>query len=107
MDYARVYREVDVALDRAKHVGVPVVLLTDHLALELADRIDVALQAVRGKSAALGSDVTSLVVLEALLLGIATCDRPLSLAAGEELNELRAQLVGHRIDVDPGPAQRT
>ena len=106
MDYARVYREVDVALDRAKRAGVPVVLLTDHLALELADRIDVALQAVRGRSGVLGSVVSSMVVLDALLLGIANCDRTLSLAAGEELNDLRAQLVGYRIDVDPGPTQK-
>src|SRR5438067_7609915 len=81
MDYGRVYREVEVTLERAKQVGVPVVLLTDHLALEVADRIDVALQAARGRWGVLGSVVCTMVVLDALLLGLAHYDRAPSLVA--------------------------
>jgi DNA-binding MurR/RpiR family transcriptional regulator len=99
MDYGRVYREVDVTLKRATEVGVPVILLTDTLALELAGRFEVALQSPRGQSGDLGSVVSTMVVLEALLLGLAKRDRAPSLAAFEALNDLRAQIVGTRVDV--------
>jgi DNA-binding MurR/RpiR family transcriptional regulator len=99
MDYGRVYREVDVTLKRAADVGVPVILLTDTLALELSGRFEVALQSPRGRSGDLGSVVSTMVVLEALLLALARRDRAPSLAAFEALNDLRAQIVGTRVDV--------
>jgi len=100
MAYGRVNREVDVTLERATAVGVPVILLTDTLTLELDGRFEVALEAPRGRSGDLGSVISTMVVLEALLLGLAKRDRTLSLAALESLNDLRAQIVGYRIDVD-------
>jgi DNA-binding MurR/RpiR family transcriptional regulator len=106
MDFGRVLGEVEVALDRAKEVGAPVILLTDTLALELADRIEVALQAPRGRAGDLGSVVSTMVVLEALLLGLANRDRGPSLCALEALNDLRARIVGYRVDVPQvGPRQ--
>jgi DNA-binding MurR/RpiR family transcriptional regulator len=105
MGYGRVLREVEVTLDRARDAGVPVILLTDTLAGELAGRFDVALQAPRGRSGDLGSVVSTMVVLEALLLGLARRDRAPSLAAFESLNDLRAQIVGYRVDVDPSPSE--
>jgi DNA-binding MurR/RpiR family transcriptional regulator len=54
MNYGRVYREVEVTLDRAREVGAPVILLTDTLTIELAGRFDVALQAPRGRTGDLG-----------------------------------------------------
>jgi DNA-binding MurR/RpiR family transcriptional regulator len=103
MDYTRVYREVEATLARATEVGVPVILLTDNLGPELADRVEVALQAARGRSGVLGSVVITMALLDALLLGLANRDRGPSLAALESLNDLRAKIVGYRIDVDPGP----
>ena len=100
MAYGRVNREVDVTLERATAVGVPVILLTDTLTLELDGRFEVALEAPRGRSGDLGSVISTMIVLEALLLGLAKRDRTLSLAALESLNDLRAQIVGYRIDVD-------
>ena len=100
MVYGRVNREVDVALERAREVGAPVILLTDTLAPELQGRFDVALEAPRGRSGDLGSVISTMVVLEALLLGLAKRDRAPSLAALESLNDLRAHIVGYRIDVD-------
>ena len=46
-----------------------------------------------------------MVVLEALLLGLANRDRGPSLAALEALNDLRAQIVGYRVDIDPNLAK--
>jgi DNA-binding MurR/RpiR family transcriptional regulator len=99
MDFGRVSREVEVTLDRANEVGVPVILLTDTLAFELAGRIEVALQAPRGRSGELGSVVSTMVLLEALLLGLANHDRGPTLSALEALNDLRAQILGYRVDV--------
>jgi DNA-binding MurR/RpiR family transcriptional regulator len=105
MVYGRVIREVDVTLERAREVGVPVILLTDTLTLELGGRFDVALAAPRGRSGDLGSVISTMVVLEALLLGLAKRDRAPSLAALESLNDLRAHIVGYRIDVDLSAAE--
>jgi DNA-binding MurR/RpiR family transcriptional regulator len=105
MDHGRVYREVEVTLDRANAVGSPIILMTDTLGPELASRVDVVLQAPRGRIGDLGSVVSTMVVLEALLLGLASRDRGPSLAALEALNELRAQIVGYRVDVDPNLAK--
>jgi DNA-binding MurR/RpiR family transcriptional regulator len=96
---------VEVTLDRANAVGIPIILMTDTLGPELGPRVDVVLQAPRGRIGDLGSVVSTLVVLEALLLGLASRDRGPSLAALEALNELRAQIVGYRVDVDPNLAR--
>jgi DNA-binding MurR/RpiR family transcriptional regulator len=99
----RVYHEVAVTLSHVETLGVPVVLLTDTLSVALADRVQATLVAPRGKSGMLDSVATTLVVLDALLLGLATRDRTRSLASLEELNDLRAQIVGYRVDVAREP----
>ena len=91
--YTTVTREVAALLDRARELDVPVILLTDTLAVDLAGRFDVALEAQRGRAGSLGSIATTLVLLDALLLGLAARDRPRSLAASELLESLRARLA--------------
>jgi DNA-binding MurR/RpiR family transcriptional regulator len=103
MDYGSVYLEVRVTLERARVLGIPVVLLTDNLALELAGFFDVALQAPRGRVGALGSVVNTMVVLDALLLGLANRERATSINSLSALNDLRARIVGYRIDIDSTP----
>lgn len=91
--YSSVYREVDVTLARAAELGVPVILLTDVLAIDLAGRFEVAMEAQRGRAGSLGSVATALVLVDALLLGLAARDRARSLAASEQLDALRARLA--------------
>ncbi len=98
--YGRVQREAEAVLRHANALALPVVSLTDTLGLALADRIDVSLSAPRGRTGMLASAAASIVVLDALLLGVATSDRSRSLAALEELNDLRADIVGYRVDID-------
>ncbi len=93
MAYGRVYREAVVTLDRAREQGVPVVLLTDTLAAALADWVAVSLSARRGRAGALGSIATTLVLMDALLLGLAARDQERALHALRALNDLRARLV--------------
>jgi DNA-binding MurR/RpiR family transcriptional regulator len=98
--YGRVQREAESLLRRAKALQLPVVLLTDSLGFALAERIAVSLSAPRGRTGMLASAAAAVVVLDALLLGVAAADRPRSLAALEELNDLRADIVGYRVDID-------
>jgi DNA-binding MurR/RpiR family transcriptional regulator len=93
--YNQVLREVDVVLNRAKAVRAPVVLLTDTLGAALGDRIDVALSASRGAADMWSTIATTAVLMDAVLFGIAIADRGRSLANLEELNRLRAEIVGH------------
>jgi DNA-binding MurR/RpiR family transcriptional regulator len=92
--YGQVTRETDATLNRAKQIGAPVVLLTDALGAALADRVAVALAASRGEADMWSSITTTAVLMDALLFGIAIADRPRSLAALEELSELREQVTG-------------
>jgi DNA-binding MurR/RpiR family transcriptional regulator len=94
LSFERLDRDSEMTLARANALGVPVVLLTDTLGPKLADRVDVALPVLRGRSGALSGGATTMAVLDALLLGVAVRDRGRSLAALGELNELRRQLRG-------------
>jgi DNA-binding MurR/RpiR family transcriptional regulator len=100
--YGQVMREVEVTLNRAKDVRAPVVLLTDTLGAALAERVEVALSASRGAADMWSSIATTAVLMDAVLFGIAIADRARSLATLEELNGLRAQVVGHPADVPRG-----
>lgn len=90
--YEHLTPEHEVALDRATALSVPCVLITDHLALALAGRYEVALSAGRGPGDAVPSVATPVMILEALVLGVVARDRERSLAALDELNRLRDRL---------------
>lgn len=94
MAYERIDRDVDVVLGRAADLDLPVVLVTDSLGPKLADRIDVALTAPRGRRGTLAGHAVTIAVLDALLLALAAHDRAHSLGALADLNELRRRLRG-------------
>jgi DNA-binding MurR/RpiR family transcriptional regulator len=98
--YGRLQPHVRVLLDQAATLAVPVVLITDTLGRKLDDAVNVTLQCGRGAPGLFASHGTTLVVIEALVLAIAAADQPESEASLKRLNELRAALVGRRIDVD-------
>ncbi len=101
--YGRVSVEVDVATRHARKKGVPIVLLTDRLSAALEDRIDVALVARRGGPGQLTTLGTTLAIIDALLFALASLDRDRTVQALKELNDIRAALVGARVDVDEKP----
>jgi DNA-binding MurR/RpiR family transcriptional regulator len=90
--YEHLTPEHEVALDRAAALSIPCVLITDHLALALAGRYEVALSAGRGPSDAVPSVATPVMILEALVLGVVARNRDRSLAALDELSRLRDML---------------
>jgi DNA-binding MurR/RpiR family transcriptional regulator len=99
MAYGRVHVEVRVLLAEARSRGASAILISDTLAASLAGQVDVALPARRGRSGLVSSHAATLPLLEALTLALAHRRSDGAMAALERLNELRAALVGHRIDV--------
>jgi DNA-binding MurR/RpiR family transcriptional regulator len=92
--YERLDRDAEAVLARANDLALPVVLVTDSLGAKLADRIAVALPALRGRGGSLSGAATTMAILDALLLAVAARDRARSLAALAELNDLRRRLRG-------------
>ena len=98
--YGRLQSHVRVLLDRAATLTAPVVLITDTLGRKVGAGVTTTLECGRGAPGLFASHGTTLVVIEALVLAIAATQQAESEASLKELNELRAALVGRRIDVD-------
>lgn len=96
--YGRAYREVVAVLTEARRLGVRIVLLTDGLEPRLAQQADVVVPARRGRAQRVALHGATLVVLEALVLGLAAQDGERAVAALERLNDLRAAVAGARYD---------
>ncbi|MFF7144561.1 MurR/RpiR family transcriptional regulator [Streptomyces nodosus] len=92
--HTNVAPETSVAVDHAKRVGAPVVLITDTLAEALADDTAAAISAPIGKMGTFSSQAATLAVLEALILAVAAGDRERSTEAMTLLNQLRGELHG-------------
>jgi DNA-binding MurR/RpiR family transcriptional regulator len=94
--YGRAYKEVTATIALARQKQLPVVLVTDSLEARLARHADVVVPAQRGRAEHVALHGATLVVLEALVLGLAAMDRLRSLEALEQLNALREAVVGTR-----------
>ena len=81
-------------------LGAPVVVITDTLLSREPGVARVVLQSGRGSPGLFASHGATIVLIEALVLGIAANDRAIADASLATLNELRAELAGRRIDVD-------
>jgi DNA-binding MurR/RpiR family transcriptional regulator len=98
--YGRLQAHVRVLLSHAQTIDAPVVLISDTLGRKLGAAVHTTLQSGRGTPGLFASHATTLVVIEALVLGVAAAQRSQSEASLAKLNELRAALAGRRIDVD-------
>jgi DNA-binding MurR/RpiR family transcriptional regulator len=97
--YGRAYREVVTVLDEAARLGVPVALITDTLEGKLAARAQVVIPAQRGLAERVALHGTTLICLEALVLGLAASAKDQAVATLERLNELRQSLSRTRVDL--------
>jgi DNA-binding MurR/RpiR family transcriptional regulator len=97
--YSRPYREVVAVFAEARRLGLPVVLVTDSLASKLARFADVIVPARRGRAERVALHGATLVVLEAVVLGLAAANRTAAVAALERHNELRCTVGGKRVDI--------
>jgi DNA-binding MurR/RpiR family transcriptional regulator len=94
MAYGRAYREVVAVFDEAARLGVPVALITDTLEGKVAARAQVVIPAQRGQAERVALHGTTLICLEALVLGLAASARDQAVATLERLNELRQSVSG-------------
>ena len=92
--YAPLYREVRVALERAEALGLPIVLISDSLGTILDGRVAVTLDVPRGRADHLALHSATLVMIEALVLGVAARNRDRALDALDEFAGLRAAIDG-------------
>lgn len=97
--YGRSYREVVATFAEARKLHLPIVLVTDTLERKLAQRADVIIPAKRGSTDRMALHGATLVVLEALVLGLAASDQARALTALNRLNDLREAVNGKRVDV--------
>ena len=98
--YGRLQSHVRVLLERAEALGVPVVLITDHGNRRLRAPVHTTIECGRGTPGLFASHGATLVVIEALVLAVAAGDRHAAEQRLADLNDLRAALAGHRLDVD-------
>jgi DNA-binding MurR/RpiR family transcriptional regulator len=92
--YAPLYREVRVALERAEALGLPVLLISDSLGPMLEGRVTVTLDVPRGRSEHLALHSATLVMIEALVLGVSARARDRALDALDDFASLRAAIDG-------------
>jgi DNA-binding MurR/RpiR family transcriptional regulator len=90
--YDRSSPEAELTLERARELKLPSILITDTLGLALAGKFTVALSARRAGGGMFHLSAMTVVVLDALLFGLAGQDRAAALAAAEELQDLRARI---------------
>jgi len=90
--YDRANPEALILLERARELRVPSILITDTLGLALAGQFTVALSARRAGGGMFHLSAITVVILDALLFGLARRDRAGALGAAEELQELRARI---------------
>lgn len=90
--YAPLYREVSVVLDKAAEVGAKVVLISDSLGPLVGARVDTVLSVPRGRSGHLALHSATLLLVEALALGLAARDRDGAITSLDALSRLRGQI---------------
>ena len=90
--YERAIPEITVGVEVATEAGVPVILLTDNLALAMKDSYTVALSARRGQTDTAPTVTVPLVALEALAFGVAGRDQDRTVKALDRMKTVRDRL---------------
>jgi DNA-binding MurR/RpiR family transcriptional regulator len=96
--YGRSYPEIAATFAEARRLHLPIVLVTDTLERKLIRRADVLIPAKRGEAGRAALHGTTLVVLEAIVLGLAASDQKRALDTLQRLNDLREIVGGVRTD---------
>jgi DNA-binding MurR/RpiR family transcriptional regulator len=104
--YGQPQAHVSVLLRRAAKLQAPVVLVTDTSNNSPKPARGTTLLSGRGVPGQFASHGTTLVMIEALVLGLAATQRSQADNTLETLNDLRAALAGRRMDVDTRPRIR-
>jgi DNA-binding MurR/RpiR family transcriptional regulator len=97
--YGRAYREVMAVFAEARRLAMPVVVVTDIADSKLGGGADVVLAARRGRTERVALHGTTLVALEAIVLGLVAANRKGAMTALQRLNALRKAVSGQQNDV--------
>ena len=90
--YAPLYREVGIVLDQAREHAVPVVLISDSLGPLVQDSVAEILPVPRGRADHLAMHGGTMVLIEALTIGLAARHRSEALDCLERLSALRGAI---------------
>jgi DNA-binding MurR/RpiR family transcriptional regulator len=93
LSYGKPYQEVLLTSNEAGILGIPIVLVTDMPNTKLAQAADVIIAARRGRTERVALHGTTLVALEALVMGLAVASRGRTMRALARLGALRAALA--------------
>ena len=93
LSHSRRSGEVEAAMEHAARLKVPVVLLSDLFSALLESRATVALAHRRSSAGLLRSPATTLVLIDALLAGLALRDRRGAMSSLSTLQDLRREVV--------------
>lgn len=93
LSYGRTYAEVELLFEEAERLNLPVVLVTDSLEPKLARKADVIVPARRGRQGRVAMHGVTLIVLEAIALGLALADREKAMDALARVGDLRHRLA--------------
>ena len=94
--YGRAYREVVALFSEAARLRLAIVLVTDNPDTRMARFADVVLPGKRGRTDRVALHGATLVMLEALALGLSAADASTSVSTLEHLSELREAVSGQR-----------
>ncbi len=92
MAYAPLYREVEVLLEHAGRLGVPVILISDDLGLLVADKVAEILPVPRGNAGHLAMHAGTLLLIEALIVALAAKGQDAALDSLDQLSQLRGAI---------------
>jgi DNA-binding MurR/RpiR family transcriptional regulator len=92
MAYAPLYREVEVVLDQAGRHDVPVILISDNLGPLVADKVAEIIPIPRGKADHLAMHGGTMVLIEAMIVGLAGRCREAAFDSLDQLSVLRGSI---------------
>ena len=90
--YAPLYREVTVILEEARQRAVPVVLVSDSLGRLVSDRVAEILPVPRGRADHLAMHSGTMVLIEAVIVALASRRRDAAFDSLDRLNRLRSAI---------------
>lgn len=93
LSYGKPYQEVLLTASEAGVLGIPIVLVTDAPNTKVARAANVIIAARRGRAERVALHATTLIALEALVMGLAVASRARTMRALARLATLRAALA--------------
>lgn len=92
--YGRTYREITATIEEARRLGLPIVMISDSVDAMLTAQADVLVPVKRGTSDRVAFHAATVAALEAITLGLASCDSSKAIGSLGRLDDLRRSVLG-------------